>query len=618
MRRLAIVAHYDRRGVLGGYVDHFVEALRPHVERVVLVVNGSLRAEDRARAEVIFDAVSIRDNSGFDVYAYRDGFAAERERAAQVDEVLLLNTTFYAPLHDLADLFERMSDPGIDLWGITSHPEVRPNPITQGPVMHRHLQTYWLGIRRALFTAPDWDAYWESMPPIERYLDAVQHNEVRFTHYFESRGFRTAVAFPTEHLGVENATMEAPDVLLDMGCPIVKRRLFFHDPVHFEQHALVGRDVRTRMERLGFPMELVWEDANHQARPRYLHANMSMLDILPEVDTGGASVEGLRIGVLAHVFYTDMTDELLDMADRLPHGYTLIATTTTEEKRQEILAVLERRGREGDEVRVVASNRGRDITAFLIGLRDVLRSDRFDVVVKLHTKRSPQDSLNRGRMFRGHLFDNLLHSPGYVANVLRLFVDHPSLGMAFPPMVHIGYPTLGRAWFTNREPAQRLADELGIDVVFDDVSPVAAYGSMFWARPAALGRLIDADFDWSDFPDEGGYADGGMAHVVERLFAYAALDAGYEVRTIMTTERAAASHTSLDFKLQEMLQHVPGELPEQIAAGRRHAGGATSDSVVAGLRVAGRSLARRNRVTARLVFEGLRAARAIRSRVRGR
>lgn len=617
MRRLAIVAHYERRGVLGRYVDHFVAALRPHVERVVLVVNGRLVPEELERARTIFDDVILRENAGYDAYAFRDGFERERERALEMDEVLFLNTTFYAPMHDLAPIFDRMSSPDVDLWGMTDHPETRPNPITHGPVMHRHIQTYWVGVRRSILTSPQWDEYWTSMPPIVGYLDAVLHHEVRLTHYFESRGFRTAVAFPSEDIPVENATMEAPDLLLDAGCPVVKRRLFFHDPVHFERHALAGREVRLRMERLGYPMELVWEDVSHQAKPRELHTNMSMLDVLPDVDQGGTDPGALRVGVLAHIFYPEMTPEILELADRLPGGYQLIATTTTEDRRAAILAALEAHGRTGDEVRIVESNRGRDITAFLIACRDVLQSDRFDVVVKLHTKKSPQSGFNRARHFRSLLFDNLLHSPGYAANALRLFVDHPSLGMAFPPMVHIGYPTLGRAWFTNREPAQELAKALGIDVAFDDVSPIAAYGSMFFARPAALAPLVDAAFRYEDFPDEGGYADGGMAHVVERLFAYAAISQGYQVRTIMTTDHAAQSHTSLQFKLEEMLQHVPGEPWEQLAHARR-SGSGSGEGVVLGLRIVGRSIARRNRLSARVTFEALRVAKAMRRRLRRR
>ena len=38
-----------------------------------------------------------------------------------------------------------------------------------------------------------------------------------------------------------------------------------------------------------------------------------------------------------------------------------------------------------------------------------------------------------------------------------------------PSMVHIGHPTLGHAWFTNRELAIKIAEEIGVKIPFDDI-----------------------------------------------------------------------------------------------------------------------------------------------------
>ncbi|WP_051222957.1 rhamnan synthesis F family protein [Agrococcus lahaulensis] len=616
MRRLAIIAHYDKDGELGGYVEHFVDALRPFVERVVLVSNGELSPAASETAARIADRVLVRDNSGYDVYAYRDGIWAERDRTGEFDELLLLNTTFYAPVHDFAPSFDAVADPDIDFWGLTEHPEVDPHPYHRSGVMPRHIQSYWIGVRQRMLASKAWDDYWTDMPEIRGYDDAVIHNETRFTEYFEAAGFRSQAVFPASTFPVENATMEAPDLLLDAGCPIVKRRLFFHDPIHFEQHALIGRGVRERMERSGYPMELVWQDLARVARPRDVQSNAGMLEILPDVDAGGAALTGIRVGVLAHIFYEDMTAELLDLADRLPVDYTLIATTPTREKAEAIKAVLATRGRTGDEVRVVESNRGRDISAFLLGCGDVLRSDRFDVIVKVHTKKSPQAHFNQARIFRDHLFGNLFSSPGYAANLLRLFAQHPSLGMVFPAMIHIGYPTLGRAWLSNREPAEELAESLGIAVPFDDLSPVAPYGSMFFARPEALRKLAAAPWRWEDFPDEGEYADGALTHVLERLFAYAAIDEGYHVRTVLNTSLAASSHTALEYKLQEALASLPGELPDQLRYARAIGGTlAAPRSVLMRARLLGRRVVGRNHTTAIIAFRVLNSVRDARRRV---
>ena len=61
--------------------------------------------------------------------------------------------------------------------------------------------------------------------------------------------------------------------------------------------------------------------------------------------------------------------------------------------------------------------------------------------------------------------------------------------MVFPPIYHIGYPTLGHSWFGNEEAAEELAERLGIGVPFDDTTPVSPYGSMFMARPHTLRKL---------------------------------------------------------------------------------------------------------------------------------
>ena len=83
-----------------------------------------------------------------------------------------------------------------------------------------------------------------------------------------------------------------------------------------------------------------------------------------------------------------MTDEIVDRLDHLPGDYDLVVTTADEERKAAIEDVLARRGREA-EVRIVGSNRGRDISAFFVDCRDVLESDDYDLVVKVHSKQQP-------------------------------------------------------------------------------------------------------------------------------------------------------------------------------------------------------------------------------------
>lgn len=565
MRRAVFFLVYDPDGHIGEHVLHHLRALRPHADEIAVVSNSQLETESRVALEAVADSVWERENEGYDVGAYRAVLERHGDRIADFDEIVLMNYTFYGPIGAYDELFARMDAMDVDFWGVTDHAEVSPHPYTGSGSMPRHIQSHWIAVRHRMATSEAWREYWSTMPPIDSYEASIVQHESRFTAWFEGRGYRSATAFPATDYGAQHPIFDVPSQMIDDGLPIVKRRLFFHDPLYHDRLAVMPRDVEDRMRAAGYPMELVYRDMARTARPRDLATNLAALEIMPDVDLDATDVAGLRIGVLAHLYYDDMLGEILERGARLPPGWQLIATTDTAEKRERLLAGLREAGRSGDEVRVVASNRGRDVSAFLLGCRDVLLSDRFDLVVKLHSKRSPQNGAGPAAHFKAHLFDNLLGSPAYVRNVLRLFVERPSLGMVHPPMIHSGFPTVGRGWFANREPAMSLAERLDIRVPFDERSPLAAYGSMFIARPEALRLLVDTDLEWEDFPTEEGYEDGGLPHALERLFSYAALGAGFEVRQVMGTRAAAISYARLEYKLDAMSEGVPGWADEQIA-----------------------------------------------------
>ncbi|WP_306232640.1 rhamnan synthesis F family protein [Agrococcus beijingensis] len=330
--------------------------------------------------------------------------------------------------------------------------------------------------------------------------------------------------------------------------PLLPLEAFAAPALDLDAEGLVMPRVADALSRRGVPRDAVARALAHVALPRDLSTNLGLVEIVTD-EAPVATHPPLSIVVIMHVHYVDMLDELLARADHLP-GHRLVVTTSDASRGRQLEARLAELGRPG-EVRVAASNRGRDISAFLLGCRDLLDDPTIDLVVKLHSKRSPQVGGATGRSFAALLLDNLLPGPGHAARLVALFAADPRLGIAFGPMVHAGYPTTGRAWFTNRPRTQEVADRLGIDTPLDETSPIAPYGSMFIARPAALRPLVAGGLTWEEFPTEGEYRDGSLAHVVERLFVPAALSAGYSFRTVLSSRWAAASHAMLEHKLDD-------------------------------------------------------------------
>lgn len=574
MKRAGIFLFYDPEGKVDDYILGCLGSLQQHMDYLLVVSNSPLDETNRKRLESVSSEVMERKNVGYDVGAYRDGLRhLGWDHMGDYDELVLFNYTFFAPIHPWAGLFERTDKWDTDFWGITEHDEVRPHPFLPKLVMPRHIQSHWIAVRASLSTTKDWRTYWEDMPPIESYNDSIQWHESRFTGYFNALGYRHEVAYNVDDYPSANPVFDNANLLLQDGCPILKRRNLFHNPLHLDRFAIIGADMLEQARLAGYDTDLILSNLARTSKPRDLVTNAGLTWVVPQnaSEETYAAAATQKVLAVAHIFYADMAEEILQRLSVLPKGYYLVATTSNEENQAQISAVMERYGVEG-EVRVVASNRGRDIGAFLVDCNDVLSSDKWDIVVKIHSKKSVQDDYNAAQLFKTHLYDNLLNSRAHVANILAEFAAHPALGMVLAPLPHMGYPTMGHAWFTNREPAQVVAKRLGINVPFDKDMPLATYGSMFIARPQALAKLVNAGFKPENFPVEGGYKDGSLAHVLERLMAYAALSEGFYVRPVLAPKWAEVYYGYLEYKLAAVSSFLPPFTIDQVPYLKAHGG----------------------------------------------
>lgn len=346
------------------------------------------------------------------------------------------------------------------------------------------------------------------------------------------------------------------DRYLSQGIPFIPWALFETDPLVLERWAVVPRAAFDYVQNSDYPMEMFWGRLLKSCPPQTWYTNLSLLDIVG--DTPPRDFHNrLTTAVLAHVFYPDMLPEILKYAGNVPDPVRLIVTTDSAAKKAQMEQVLSDQARFADwQVRVVTTNRGRDVSAFLIDCEDVIRDRSVDVILKLHSKRSVQDPASVSGWFRDHLFDNLLHSPGHAAHVMQRFATEPQLGLVMAPVIHMGVPTMGNGWTLNKGPAQAMAHRLGIDIPFDTFTPLSPYGSMFYARRQALLPLVDAGFTVEEFPDAAGYRDGSVAHVLERLFSYVVFSQGYFARCVQAPSLAEVSAVALQYKYDQVSHYL--------------------------------------------------------------
>jgi len=562
MKRLAISFFYDGEGVLDDYMVVLLQAMRTHCERIVFVVNGRLTDESRAKVEPIVDEILMRGNEGFDVGAYKAGldhvgFTAIKE----YDEVILFNHTFFGPIFPFSEMFDEMEARSCDIWGITAHKEVAADKTAGQDFVPYHLNSHFIAFRQPVLKSRMFANYWRALPVIRSYEESIQLHELKVTQHFLRKGFTVDSYVDPEDYGAPYAAFMEIDRTIEARSPILKRRALFHDPMFVEEQAVdVPRALELVERTSDYDIGLIWQNITRAAVSRTLYTNASLLRVLPSVrlKKSDAPPKVGRIAVFAHAHYDDLVPELLEYAAHIPGQFDFICTTTDKKKKARILAACEGNPKIGKAiVRVVGELCGRDMAALLVTCGDLLNSGDYDLICRLHTKKSPQVDPQKGARFKRHMLNNTVGSEGFVANVLDMFESNPRLGIAAPAMYHFGYPTPGHAWFINKQRAVDVAVRMGIPLYFDDLSPIAIYGGMFWFRPAAMTKMFKAGWTYDDFEKEPHPIDGALAHALERLWVNVAADAGYVTNCILDTESASVSHTLLEYKLDRLAGLLP-------------------------------------------------------------
>lgn len=341
-----------------------------------------------------------------------------------------------------------------------------------------------------------------------------------------------------------------PDRAIAAGAPCLPAGLLALDPLMHDLCALdFGAALREMQARVPDLAAAVSAHAQRCLPPRALNTITDAYAVLPDTGPPIAADPGV-VAVLMHVFYPAMMAELYPLIARIPVPCDLFISVPDAAACAEVAAFLRAQGNRRATIRIVAQNRGRDMSALFITFADVALCGRYEVALRLHSKRTPHIMPQVAAGFRQHLFENLAASPAYISQILARFAGDPQLGLVMPPAVQIGFGALGHGWYANKAPLAALARELGIAVPLDDHTPVAPYGTMFWFRPAALRKLFAHPWRWHDYNAEPNHIDGGLAHVQERLIGYAVQDAGYHVLQVMTPGQAARNYARLEYKFQ--------------------------------------------------------------------
>lgn len=614
MNRGLVYFHFDPHHQVRDYVVAALSSLRPHANRILLVSNSPISEVDRARLATCCDEILPRPNEGLDAGAYRAGLEhLGWERLADFDELILTNHTYYAPLRPWEEVLTRAAGWGdISFWGMTEHATMRPHPFLAQRELPRHLQSHWIAVRRRLLTDPAFREYWEQMPRVSSYRDSIQWHESRFTGHFAELGHTWQVAFPVDRYRSENPAIEEAPALLADGCPLLKRRALFHDPLHQDRQAVVGGELLEAAARAGYSEDLILSDVVHTAAARDLIVNAGLTEVVTGCVPGAAgagaetsSPERRPSGcVVVHVpagreaLERAEADGLAQRLASLPAHWRVVVTSPERLDAADLERVTGRRPSQEDTQEDSAHGEGdvsfrlvrdldpRGTIAFLTQCDDLWDPGRAaggddgdeggdggPLVLRITVGPPPVPGTRADDVAHRQALDCLLDSPGYTAGLIDLFARHPGLGVAMPAAGHIGQAHGGPTWDGLAGAAKALSRRLGLSAELDPLAPVAPPGAMFMARPEALRTLSEGAKELVRLTDQA--AAGAeqsaerlrrarAAEVLELLTVYAAMSSGFHPREVLTPVWAGRLYGALAYKHRVVTADLPAHTDEQV------------------------------------------------------
>ncbi|MDR1196139.1 MAG: rhamnan synthesis F family protein, partial [Endomicrobium sp.] len=293
MKRLGIFFFYDKDGIVGDYVSYYLNSIKPHLSYLIVVINGKINAEGKRKFEEFADEILVRENAGYDSWAYK--FAMTHygyENLKKFDELLLFNFTCYGGVYSFEPMFEEMRKRKCDCWGHAYYPFRRNcvvSKMQKTPFIPEHLMSYFMIIRKRMLADISWKQYWDTLEYPRSHGDAVVVNELRFTQYFENRGFVLDAWIPKEetyNYPEQQINFLAGKMLLEeYKSPLVKRKLFF-----IEYPNLIANGAGMQpcevldfiAKNTAYDENMIWGDLIRTQHVSVLHRNLHLKYILPE------------------------------------------------------------------------------------------------------------------------------------------------------------------------------------------------------------------------------------------------------------------------------------------------------------------------------------------------
>lgn len=521
---VAIYVHWSKENFLEETTMSYVKELCDACRYVLFVSNSPLNPKEINKLKNLGIMFHQRDNVGFDFWGWKEGISLIKEKVKRANNLILCNSSCYLAFNTLNSLLLKMDDEA-DLWGVSGFKE-RKLPF--------HLQSYFLVFKRKVLS--NWDVFnnfWENLPEMKSWNDAVQLGELRLTAFFSEKGFKCRAVVDPKNLPSSdlNPSIYYPIYLFRKGSPFLKKKIFSVDYSRYlhNSYGNIPSVVLNYVKENGGAYNEILSSLIRKETPSKLIFTLHLNYIIGSEHKEEKEIPD--VAVICYVYYEDMADYICEILNRFKKIANVIIVSSKKNLLEAYQALLY-----DSNLHVeyrLQENRGRNEAACFITCKDIWI--KYEYVCMLHDKKSLHARpLLLGLEFMKHCELNLCPTHNSILEVLRTFQKNPLLGLLVPPAPFFGkfvssvFNPLGR----NLNSISLLNEKLFSGKLFFSKSEIdvfsAPFGGMFWARTAALSEIANANLTTEDFPKEPlKITDGTILNAFERCYPMVAKRSGF-------------------------------------------------------------------------------------------
>ncbi len=412
IKRLAIYFFYDEKGIVDDYVLYMLRDLLKNISELLVVCNGKLTQKSREKLESLTPKVFVREDKGFDAWAFKEGMEYYGwDKLNKFDELVLMSYSVFGPFYPLKSMFDGMNNRDVNFWGVTLYngSNFDPSNFDRPLNIPAHIQTYFLAIRKDMLRSPEFQRYWESLPTFTDYKELIACHSAVFTKHFETKGFSWQVYVDTRDYqeGSCNPLILSPlELVKNRKCPFIDRNTFSLNYAYLlaSNNGKSSSEVMEYIkEYLNYDTNMIWKNILRLQNGADLNNLLHLSYILPSNISEPIIRKGIKTALIIHLFFEDLIQYCFKYAQSMPEHSDIYISTNTEEKRQAILNVFSKLQCNKLTVNVI-DNRGRDISALLVATKSFIME--YDYVCFVHTKKSSHMSAITGASWRYKCFEN--------------------------------------------------------------------------------------------------------------------------------------------------------------------------------------------------------------------